>query len=322
MQNVEHSESYLLRDQAVLVIIEDDASQLDLIKNIIFDFFPQVTVKDFLSPLQAFDFLCNNRVDLVLIEYFMKEMDGFSLIRRLREEYLEEKIDELPSFIICTEAEDRKYLTEAFSLGVLDYVIKPFSPSELEHRITRAAEFKEMAIRIQNLKKNSYKDSVTKLWNAQALEKELERLYTLSERYKMDYSILMLEIDYAKEYILKYSEENYDNLLFELGEIILDTIRSSDFAGKFSKSEIIIILPFTDEEGAKLLAWRILKRLLDKKIIFSENQPYGYATFTAGVAMKEEKEDILTVLRKADESIYHGQKYEQKVVSFSDLIKD
>ena len=59
---------------------------------------------------------------------------------------------------------------------------------------------------------------------------------------------------------------------------------------------------------------------MDRKIEHNANPPHNIITFTAGIAFREEFEDIITVIQKADEALYYGKKTGNKIVTFKELI--
>ncbi|MBE5767256.1 MAG: response regulator [Clostridiales bacterium] len=69
----------------------------------------------------ALDFLENNAVDLVILDVYMPKMDGFEMLRRIRNKQI--AVDA----IMVTAANDREALEEALHLGVVDYLVKPFT---------------------------------------------------------------------------------------------------------------------------------------------------------------------------------------------------
>lgn len=67
--------------------------------------------------------------DLVIIDIGLPRRDGFSLCKAVRNK------DEDVALIALTARSDEKDVIEGFSLGVDDYVVKPFSIHQLMHRI-------------------------------------------------------------------------------------------------------------------------------------------------------------------------------------------
>ena len=71
--------------------------------------------------LSALDFLENNTVDLLILDVFMPKMDGFEALRQIRNKQI--TVDA----IMVTAANERESLEEALHLGIVDYLVKPFT---------------------------------------------------------------------------------------------------------------------------------------------------------------------------------------------------
>jgi two-component system, chemotaxis family, chemotaxis protein CheY len=80
---------------------------------------------------EALNILESNWVDLILSDIHMPVMDGFGLLRALREH---QDWSQLPVVLVTTESnEDR--IQEAISLGAKGYIRKPFKPEEIRARL-------------------------------------------------------------------------------------------------------------------------------------------------------------------------------------------
>lgn len=71
--------------------------------------------------LSALEFLENNSVDLLILDVFLPQMDGFETLRSIRKKQI------VLDAIMVTAANDRESLEEALHLGIVDYLVKPFS---------------------------------------------------------------------------------------------------------------------------------------------------------------------------------------------------
>lgn len=71
--------------------------------------------------LRALDFLENNTVDLLILDVFMPKVDGFETLRQIRNKQI--AVDA----IMVTAANEREALEEALHLGIVDYLVKPFT---------------------------------------------------------------------------------------------------------------------------------------------------------------------------------------------------
>ena len=73
------------------------------------------------NGLSALDFIENNTVDLLILDVFMPKMDGFEMLRQIRNKQI--TVDA----IMVTAANERESLEEALHLGIVDYLVKPFT---------------------------------------------------------------------------------------------------------------------------------------------------------------------------------------------------
>lgn len=69
----------------------------------------------------ALEFLEHNPVDLLVLDVFMPYADGFETLREIRKKQISVDV------IMVTAANDRNSLEEALHLGVVDYLVKPFT---------------------------------------------------------------------------------------------------------------------------------------------------------------------------------------------------
>lgn len=81
--------------------------------------------------IEALAQLDKQRPDLVLVDWNMPNMDGITLIRKVRE-----TDKTLPMIMVTTEAEKSRVM-EALKAGVNNYVVKPFTAETLSEKITQ-----------------------------------------------------------------------------------------------------------------------------------------------------------------------------------------
>ena len=81
------------------------------------------------SPVEAFNYLKKEAVDLVFLDIEMPEMSGIELIKNMEQH---------PIIILITAK--KEYALEAFELNVADYIVKPVSLSRFMMAVSRAKE--------------------------------------------------------------------------------------------------------------------------------------------------------------------------------------
>lgn len=78
---------------------------------------------------EALDVVTRQEVDLVILDIMMEELDGFEVLRRLREKH-----QQMPVIFLSARQEEYDKVL-GLGLGADDYVTKPFSPGELMARV-------------------------------------------------------------------------------------------------------------------------------------------------------------------------------------------
>lgn len=111
-----------------ILIVEDNLEMQQFIKRLLAD---RCEVAVALHGKQALSYLSEHCVELIISDVMMPEMDGLTLLRHLREQ---EKYKDLP-VIMLTALDEEQYRLQALSIGVDDYLPKPFSPQELRARV-------------------------------------------------------------------------------------------------------------------------------------------------------------------------------------------
>lgn len=82
---------------------------------------------------QALGLAQQERPDLIVLDKVMPKMDGFEVVRGLREE---PETARMP-IVMLTERTSEEDVLDGLQLGVEEYIPKPFSPHELSMRIRR-----------------------------------------------------------------------------------------------------------------------------------------------------------------------------------------
>ena len=87
--------------------------------------------------MEAIEYLRKNPADLIILDYYMPVMDGRDLILTCHDEKIH--LD----FIMITAANQADDISDIFHLGVVDYLVKPFTRKRFDIAIGRYLELKE-----------------------------------------------------------------------------------------------------------------------------------------------------------------------------------
>lgn len=127
-------------------------------------------------------------------------------------------------------------------------------------------------------------DSLTGLANRRAFDDALLREFRRTARERAPLALVLIDADHFKGYNDLYGHPAGDAALCAIANAVRRSLqRPGDFAARYGGEELVVLLPSTDQSGAKALAERIRQqvRLLDLEHVGS---PHGVVTISAGVA--------------------------------------
>ncbi len=99
------------------------------------------------NGVQALEMLKNILPDLILLDVMMPEMNGFDFCHELKKSPSRE---EIPVIFITGQSEIEQIL-RGFTVGAVDYVLKPFNPAELLVRVKNHLKLKHALDRERKL---------------------------------------------------------------------------------------------------------------------------------------------------------------------------
>jgi DNA-binding response OmpR family regulator len=109
----------------ILVVDDEPRYQRLLEANLLTEGFDVLTAAD---GIQALDVFSNTPVDLILLDVMMPKLDGFATCQRIRQ------YSNVPIIILTARGEEQDRV-RGLDLGADDYLVKPFSATELLARV-------------------------------------------------------------------------------------------------------------------------------------------------------------------------------------------
>ena len=111
-----------------ILIVDDELRMRKLIKDfLIASGFSILEAEDGEQALEVFE-KEKNRINLILLDVMMPKLDGWSVLRQIRQE------SKVPIIMLTARGEEQDELF-GFELGVDEYISKPFSPKILVARV-------------------------------------------------------------------------------------------------------------------------------------------------------------------------------------------
>lgn len=227
---------------------------------------------------EALELIEQDPPDLILLDVMMPVMDGYEVFHQLQEN---PETADIP-VIFLTAMGESSYEHRGIQLGAVDYISKPFNPEILQLRIKNHIELK---LSRDKLEKMSMTDALTHLHNRRQLDLRLEEEWHRGMRHKMPLTLLMLDIDYFKQYNDRYGHIQGDQCLTQVAKMIEKSLeRPSDFAARYGGEEFSILLPETPLDGGIQIAQRVMESIRALQIEHQSSAVAPYVTISIGIA--------------------------------------
>lgn len=131
----------------------------------------------------------------------------------------------------------------------------------------------------------SITDELTGCFNRRKLKEDLKEELERAERYKNNLSVLMLDIDWFKEYNDFHGHQMGDKLLVRLVRTLSYNIRFTDKLYRYGGEEFVVLLPETREAEAKEVAEKLRSKVAEKKFEGAKkSQPNMIVSISVGIA--------------------------------------
>jgi diguanylate cyclase (GGDEF)-like protein len=212
---------------------------------------------------------------------------------------------------------------------LVGYVVSFLDISERKH-IQEALRLTNIELEEKNQRLNeiAVRDGLTGAANRRAFDDHLQAEWNRSLRNDDPVSLIMLDIDYFKNYNDCYGHLAGDACLKRVADVLLSkgyTRRPGDLSARYGGEEFAIILSATDEIAASKIGKRICVDVAEMKIPNKEVpviEDFNVVTISAGVAsmVPQTGDTPDQLIKAADEALYYAKSQgRNRSVSRSDI---
>jgi diguanylate cyclase (GGDEF)-like protein len=287
-----------------ILIVDDIKNNLKLVGQILDDVGYNTTFAT--SGFQALNRLKDNKIDLILLDLMMPEMDGLEVCQFIKND---PQLPEIPIIFLTASYEEEK-LIQAFELGAVDYITKPFIKNELLARVKTHLTLKQttdnLKIALLKLQQLSQLDPLTQILNRRSFFEYIENQFNLAIQNKSLFSLLILDLDHFKQINDNYGHLTGDQILINFTLAIQNYLRSSDYFGRYGGEEFVILLPETDQADALKIAQDICDLIAHLSIPTEKGNLN--ITVSIGVAVfRPQDTRIEDIFDRADQCLYQAK---------------
>ena len=259
------------------------------------------------SGEEALQLVENIEVDLVIMDVEMPGLNGFETTQLLREAFG----DHWVPIIFVTGKCDDDSVVEGIEAGGDDYLPKPISQVILNAKIRAMERIIQMRDQLRALNAElaalSQRDSLTYLYNRRTFDELATHQWAVLNRNRQPVAILMLDIDYFKQYNDHYGHPAGDACLQRVAEAVQSCVRRpEDIIARYGGEEFIALLPNTDHKGALSVAQSIRQAVADLNIPHQKSGAADWVTISIGLASAQFTVNLAIndIIGQADKALY------------------
>ncbi len=157
------------------------------------------------------------------------------------------------------------------------------------------------------LRRQSIRDPLTGLFNRRYMEESLEREVRRAARNDESVALLILDLDRFKQFNDTFGHPAGDALLRGFGDFLSQRTRGQDVACRYGGEEFVLILAYSDVDGACKRA-ELLREELKQLTVQHAGQVLGRISCSIGVsAFPGHGTTVEELLRTADQALYRAK---------------
>ena len=256
------------------------------------------------SGAEALALVASDPPDLIFLDVMMPDMDGYEVCRQLKAAPATQHIPVI--FVTARDTEDDEVF--GLNLGAADYITKPFSPAIVRVRARTHIALKQRADMLASL---AMVDALTQLPNRRRFDHQLQNEFLRAQREATPLSLLIIDIDFFKQYNDHYGHGGGDVCLQKVAAIMAQAIqRPSDLLARLGGEEFVVILAQTDAPGAALIAQRLCTAVEQQGLIHAASGAAPVVTVSVGCATKRPGDHLASagaLLASADAQLYRAK---------------
>jgi diguanylate cyclase (GGDEF)-like protein len=284
----------------VLIVDDDPTIRADMIR-ILKASDPLLEIAEASDGVEALKTLATVNVDLIIADLIMPKMDGLKLLSAVRQD---ERHEHTPVIVVTSRTEVEEKLL-SFEHGAQDFLTKPYHPAEL---VARVRVMLRLQAQMRAIEQSAVVDPLTGLYNQSYLAGALTREIKRCERYNLNLSCLMIDVDNFKSINDTQGHLAGNEVLRTLGRMLQTTLRGYDFAVRYGGDEFVIVLAQNNPAGARHVAERI-REMVMHYMFLPDHLPPNPVTVSIGIASipGEVRASADRVIETADQALYRAK---------------
>lgn len=163
----------------------------------------------------------------------------------------------------------------------------------------------------------SFKDGLTGVGNRRRFDAVLESEWALARDAQRPLSLVMIDIDFFKQYNDRYGHVRGDECLQRVAQTLRkNATRPRDFLARYGGEEFVLVLPDTDAGGAARVAARCREAIATEAIAHETSMVAPHVTVSIGVGttVPAADDDVMRFVEEVDRRLYSAKQRGRNMV--------
>jgi diguanylate cyclase (GGDEF)-like protein len=178
-------------------------------------------------------------LQVVFTDLNMPLCDGYELLGRIRGSG-DSWLQTLPVIVVTGADNDEAARMQALDMGATDFIVKPFSTTDLVARARAHANNQRIT---RQLQAQSTLDGLTGLANQAGFLERLQQDIAYARRHQQPLSVVRLEIEEFRRFFLYYGRDVAESLVLQVARLVRARIRKEDTAARIGLGGFALSLP-------------------------------------------------------------------------------
>jgi diguanylate cyclase (GGDEF)-like protein len=244
---------------------------------------------------------------LAIIDWVMPKLDGLEVCRQIRAD----SNAPYTYLMLLTARDDKAHIVEGLEAGADDYLVKPCNALELKVRLRagrRVVELQQELIAAREaLRFEAMHDSLTGLFNRNALLPQLEKELSRSRRTNAALAVIMGDIDHFKRVNDTHGHSVGDTVLREVARRLSESVRSYDTVGRLGGEEFLVVIPDCDSRTGTVVAERLRLSIAATPVRGEHVDVRVTASFGVAATDQDATTSVADLMRAADAALYRAK---------------
>ncbi|MDY0189245.1 MAG: GGDEF domain-containing protein [Desulfuromonas sp.] len=176
--------------------------------------------------------------------------------------------------------------------------------------------------RLCHLEHENVTDALMGIYNRRYMDKCLREEAEKAKRYGLELSVLLIDVDHFKDINDTYGHAIGDQVLHSLGQLIQGSVRDFDRVFRYGGEEIVVLLPYTNLNGARILGERLCGWVAERSLC-QIDRGQVQVTISVGVStFNADKEDMGILMSRADAAMYRAKENGRNRVECANAIEE